>query len=192
MENSLLMRTEAPYALNFLIYIQNIYLNQNRNEEELRFPYYPSKVAFKEEFDLDYKNLWDKVSQRISDHHSNGVKIFYEEKDLFYQSLFVNNSNSLKEFNEIYKSFKVWWDSFAGHIAVERSIDEKGDKLYAELANSLTQKGIEPQKELSISLVYDECLLVNLEGSSYFAVLSIKDFFARYNELVSELQKCIY
>ncbi|MGE8081478.1 hypothetical protein [Peribacillus loiseleuriae] len=192
MENSLLIRTEAPYTLNFLIYTQNIYLNQNRNEEELRFPYYPSKVAFKEEFDLDYKNIWDKVSQRISDHHSNDVKIFYEEKDLFYQSLFVNNSDSLKEFNEIYKSFKVWWGSFAGHFAVERSIDEKGEKLYVELASSLTQKGIEPQKELSISLVYDECLLVNLEVSSYFAILSIKDFFVKYNELVHKLQKCIY
>ncbi|MGE8081379.1 hypothetical protein [Peribacillus loiseleuriae] len=192
MENSLLMRTEAPYALNFLIYIQNIYLNQNRNEEELRFPYYPSKVAFKEEFDLDYKNLWDKVSQRISDHHSNGVKIFYEEKDLFYQSLFVNNSDSLKEFNEIYKSFKVWWGSFAGHFAVERSIDEKCEKLYVELASSLTQKGIEPQKELSISLVYDECLLVNLEVFSYFAILPIKDFFVKHNELAPKLQKCIY
>lgn len=192
MENSLLMRIEASYALNFLIYIQNIYLNQNRNEEESRFPYYPSKVAFKEEFDLGYKSLWDKVSQRISDHHSNGVKIFYEEKDLFYQSLFVNNSDSLKEFNEIYKSFKVWWGSFAGHFAVERSSDEKSEKLYVELASSLTQRGIEPQKELSISLVYDECLLVNLEVSPYFAILPTKDFFVKYNELVPKLQKCIY
>ncbi|MFT4416861.1 hypothetical protein ACLM5H_23650 [Fredinandcohnia humi] len=175
-----------------MIYIQNIYLNQNRNEEELRFPYYPSKVAFKEEFDLDYKYLWDKVSQRISDNPSNGVKIFYEEKDLFYQSLFVNKSDSLKEFNKIYKSFKVWWDSFAGHFSVERSIDEKGEKLYVELANSLTQKGIEPKKELSICLLYDECRLVNLEVSSYFAVLTIKDYIVKYNELVPKLQKCIY
>lgn len=30
----------------------------------------------------------------------------------------MNNSNSLKVFNEIYKSFKVWRDSFAGNIGV--------------------------------------------------------------------------
>lgn len=191
MENSLLMRTEATYALNFLIYIQNIYFNQNRSEEKLKFPYYPSKLVFREEFDLNFKNLWDKVSQRISNHHSNGAKIFYEEKDLFYQSLFVNKSNSLKEFNNIYKSYKAWWNSFAGQFAVERSIDVKGEMLYVELANSLTQKGIEPQKELSISLIYDECLLDNLEVSSYFAVVNIKDFFVNYNDLVPKLQKCI-
>lgn len=192
MENSLLMRTEATYALNFLIYIQNIYSNQNCNEENLRFPYYPSKFVFKEEFELEFKDLWDNVSQRISDHHRNDQKIFYEEKDLFYQSLFVDNSNSLKNFNEIYKSYKVWWDSFVGHFAVERSIDEKVEMIYVELAKSLTQKKIVPQKELSISLIYDECLLVNSEVSSYFAVLPIKDFYVNYHELVPRLQKCIF
>jgi hypothetical protein len=192
MEDSLLMRTEAPYALNFLIYIQNIYLNQNRIVDDLRFPYYPSKVAFKEEFELAFKSLWDKVSQQISADHSNGVKIFYEEKDLFYQSLFVNNSDSLNDFNEIYKSFKVWWDSIAGQFAVERAVDEKGEKLYLELGNLLTKQGIKPQKELNISLVYDECLLVSLEVSSYFAVLPIKHILVNYKETVPKLSECIY
>ncbi|MGP4038530.1 hypothetical protein ACTWP4_01280 [Gracilibacillus sp. D59] len=191
MENSLLMRAEVTYSLNFLIYIQNIYLNQNRSEGELRFPYYRSAISFKEEFALNFKNVWDEISQRVSDHPSNGLKIFAEEKDLFYQSLFIKNPDSLKEFHEIYKSFKVWWDSFIGHFALERSIDEKGQELYKELATALTQRRIQPQKELDISLVYDECLLVNLDISSYFAVVPIKDFFFKYNDLVSELQKCI-
>jgi hypothetical protein len=192
MKNLLVMRAEATYALNFLIYIQNLYLNQYSSEEGHKFPCFPLNIAFREDFELKFKDLWDDVSHRIFDNHSNDMKIVYEEKDLFYQSLFVNNSNSLKEYNEIYKTFKVWWDSFAGRFSIERSIDEKIQKLYEELANTLVRERIEPQKELSISLIYDECVLVNLDVSSYFIILSIKDFFIKYKKLVPKLQECIY
>lgn len=86
----------------------------------------------------------------------------------------------------------MWWDSFAGRFSVERAIDEKSEKLYVELANSLIQRGIAPQKELNISLLYDDFPLGNSEVSSYFAVVSIKDFFVRYKELLAKLQKSIY
>lgn len=192
MQNSLVMRTEATYALNFLIYIQNIYLNQSRSEKEYKFPYFPSITAFEEDFQVKYKDLWNEVSRRISERQSNGVKIFYAEKDLFYRTLFLNNSASLKNYSEIYKSFKVWWDSLAGGFSVERSIDVYRQELYVELSSLLSQKGIEPQKELNISLIYDECLLVELDVSSYFVVLTIRDFVVNRKDWVSKLLKCIY
>lgn len=189
MENSLFMRTEAPYTLNFLIYIQNIYYNQYRQKEDFKFPCYPSQITFKEEFEVEFRSLWDKLSQKIAEHPRNDMKLFYDEKDLFYLSLFVNHSDSLKDFNNIYESFKVWWGSFAGRFAIERSIDEKEEKLYVELAQFLSEKGIVPKKALEISLIYDDCLLVTLEVSSYFAVIPIKNFFVKYHEVVSKLQK---
>jgi hypothetical protein len=192
MENSLFMRTEASYALNFLVYIQNIFLNQKNSEEEYRFPYIRSKYIVKEEFELRYKELWDEIRQKVSEHPKNDMENFYEEKYLFHQRLFVDGSDSLKEYSEIHQTFKVWWDSFAGRFSVERAIDEKSEKLYVELANFLTQRGIVPQKELNISLVYDDFPLGNLEVSSYFAVVSIKEFFVRYKELLAKLQKSIY
>ncbi|MDQ7094565.1 hypothetical protein REC12_13290 [Desulfosporosinus sp. PR] len=192
MQNSLVMRTEATYVLNFLIYIQNIYFNQSRSEEEYKFPYFPSIIAFEEDFQTKYKDLWNEVSRRITEHQSNGVKIFYDEKDLFYQGLFLNNSDSLKKYSEIYKSFKIWWDSLAGGFSVERSIDVYCQELYEELASLLSQKGIEPKKELNISLIYDECKLVELDVSSYFVVLTIHDFVVNRKDWVSKLLKCIY
>jgi len=187
MGNSLQMRTEATYSLNFLVYIQNIFLNQTQSKEEFKFPYIPFKYIFQEDFELCYKKLWDEVSQRISEHPMNDIKIFNEEKDLFYQSLFKPSNDNLKDYNEIYQSYKIWWDSFAGRFSVERSIDEVAQKLYMELANSLIQNEIEPQKELNISLIYDECLFVNLDAPSYFAVLSTKDLFVKYKETVLKL-----
>ena len=184
MENSLQMRTEATYSLNFLVYLQNIFLNQNQSKEEFKFPYIPIKYIFQEDFEFCFKKLWDEVSQRISEHPMNDIKIFNEEKDLFYQRLFKESDDNLTDYTEIYQSYKIWWDSFAGRFSVERSIDDVGQKLYMELANSLIQKEIAPQKELNISLIYDECLLVNLDVSSYFAVLSTKKYFVKCEEMV--------
>lgn len=79
-----------------------------------------------------------------------------------------------------------------GVFLVERSIDEYSHKIYVELSNLLIEKGIKPKKELDISLIYDECLLVDLEPSSYFAVLSIRDCFVNYKELISKLQLSMY
>jgi len=189
MGNLFQMRTEATYSLNFLVYLQNIYLNQNQSKEMFKFPYIPIKYIFKEEFEFFFKKLWNEVSQRISEHPMNDIKIFNEEKELFYQRLFKENDDNLRDYTEIYQSYKIWWDSFAGRFSVESSIDDKGQKLYMELKNSLIQKEIEPQKELNISLIYDECQIVNLDVSSYFAVLSTKDFFVKYKEMVPKLLK---
>lgn len=189
MGNSLQMRTEATYSLNFLVYLQNIFLNQNQSKEEFKFPYKPIKYIFQEDFEFCFKKLWDEVSRRISEHPMNDIKIFNEEKDLFYQRLFKESDDNLTDYTEIYQSYKIWWDSYAGRFSVERSIDDVGQKLYMELANSLVQKENAPQKELNISLIYDECLLANLDVSSYFAVLSTKDFFVKYKEMVPKLLK---
>lgn len=192
MKNTLLMRTGASYSLNFLVYIQNIFLNRSQESDELKFPYIRTKCEFRKDFEMRYKELWDELTKRISEHPINDLKIFTEEKNLFYQDLFVENDDTLNEFNEIYQSFKIWWDSFAGRFLVERSIDEYRHKIYVELSNLLIEKGIKPQKELDISLIYDECLLVDLEPSSYFAVLSIRDCFVNNKELIPKLQLSIY
>ncbi|WP_313893663.1 hypothetical protein [Psychrobacillus sp.] len=192
MGNSLLMTTEATYSLNFLIYIQNIFLNQNQRNGKFKFPYMTTKYMFREEFESTYKKLWDEVSERIFDQSISDMEIFYEEKDLFYQRLFVESDENLKDYTEIYKSFGVWWESFAGRISIERSISDEGWNLYVGLANLLAQKGIEPKKELSISLIYDECILANLDVFPYFSILTTKNLFVAYKEIIPKLEVCIY
>lgn len=61
MENTLLMRTEASYSLNFLIYLQNIFLNQNNSRDELKFPYISisTKCEFQKDIHIRYRDLWD-------------------------------------------------------------------------------------------------------------------------------------
>ncbi|CAM3114200.1 hypothetical protein FITA111629_04435 [Filibacter tadaridae] len=190
MENTFVIRDDASYTLNFLIYIQNIFLNQRSSEQERKFPYIPSMhITFEEGFEFRYKELWDEVRQRIAENPFEDGKIFNGEKDLFFKRLFMDSNDSMKDYDEIYQSFKVWWGSFAGHFSVERSIGDVIENLYRELACTLIQRGITPKKELNISLVYDKCPLGNMEITSYFAVVPINDFYVKYEELVTKLRK---
>lgn len=194
MKNTLIMKMDTSFSLNFLIYIQNIFLNQNQNQNkrDLRFPYLLTGIEFSDDFKLKYKELWNEISQRVFNNNDNDLKIFYKEKDLFYQRLLVVDSANLDNFKEIYKTFKVWWESPAGYFAIERSVDEVGHRLYWDLATLLAKKGIEPQKELNISLIYDGCFLGQLEISQNFIVLPIRSFLTEDREIVYRLQKLFY
>jgi L-rhamnose mutarotase len=194
MGNSFIMRTEANYSLNFLVYIQNIYLNQTQSRDEIKFPYLPATYIFQEDFEIQFRKLWIEVSNRISHHPIHDLEIFTEEKMLFYQRLFAESETSMGDYEDIYQSFTAWWDSFAGRFAIERSIDidDKGQKIYMELAKLLTQKGIEPQNDLNISLLYDDCIVANMKPSSNFAVIPIRDFFINYKKLIPQILDCIY
>ena len=146
---------EDRYILCFELFdIPTKYFSQSKSKSRgFKIPLLSTKMMFKEDFELKYKELWNEISQRISDDNKIDVKIFYEEKDLFYQRLFVIDADTLMDFNETYKTFEVWWNSFAGRFSIERSIDEMGQKLYWDLANLLVQKRIKLQKELNISLI---------------------------------------
>ncbi|RTR33982.1 hypothetical protein EKG37_07155 [Robertmurraya yapensis] len=192
MKNTLQMRIDPSYTLNFLIYIQNIYQNRDAQNEKLKFPYTPTKYQFHKDFELNFKEIWFEVTMRISENPLNDQEIFYDEKHLFYHGLFAENNETLRQYNELHQSFRVWWASLAGHYSVERAIDEKVHKMYTELADILLEKRIKPEKPLNISLIYDDCILVALEPDSYFAVISIWDCILDYKKLIQRLQLCIH
>ncbi|WP_244864400.1 hypothetical protein [Paenibacillus sp. J23TS9] len=154
----------------------------------MKFPYITSNIEFREDFEMHYRELWNVVSKRIAEHPINFLE---DEKNIIYQGLFAQDQNTLNEYNEIYRSFIVWWRSMAGGFSVERSVDEIGQQIYADLASLLIEKGIQPQKEFIISYIYDECLLVELEPSSYYAIVSIRDCFMNYKGLIPKLQQSI-
>lgn len=191
MEHSLLMTANASYSLNFLIYLQNLYLNQNKNVEKMRFPFIPTKQSFNENFETVFCDIWNEVTHRLANHEHNDLKIFIEEKALFYNKLFNNNADSLKVFNSIYKTFLIWWDSFAGRFSIERSINEISEMLYEDLADVLKKRGFERNIILNISLIYDECLLANKQATLNFVTIPIEYCFYKYKEIVVKLEECI-
>nr|WP_239541412.1 hypothetical protein [Pullulanibacillus pueri] len=173
-----------------MVYIQNIFLNQKQDKDELKFPYIPKECGFRNDFAKRYSELWDDILKSISEDPINDQQVFIKKKNLFYQVLFTEAEDTLNQFNEIYQSFRVWFGSLAGRFSLERSIDESSQTLYVELSNDLMKNEIEPLKELNISLIYDDCLLANTEATPYFIVLPIRDFIVNNKELSLKLREC--
>ncbi|MCZ8538018.1 hypothetical protein M9R32_12550 [Paenisporosarcina quisquiliarum] len=189
MKCTLEIKTEAAYSLNFLIYIQNIFLNQKSNKEQYRFPSVFSEISFEEDFENRFRNLWDEVKHKIAEHPMNDIKLFMDEKNLFYQCLFEKSDESLETYNEIHFSFRVWWDSFAGRFTLEKSTDELVRKLYLNLEKFLNNNSIAPENLLTISLIYDECSLIRLDDTTSYFIISAEDFVTKQKELLEKLHK---
>lgn len=185
------MEVNAPYSLNYLIYVQNIYLNsKNQDRETPLFPYVDSSTwgILDDEFEQTYKEVWvetlnNNYSSGKYDH--NGILNF--DKALF-EKLFENNGTGFFGYSESVKSFLAWWDGIYGKIAIEGVFDDdRMNKIYRELSET-----INADKRLKIDLIYDRPVLTGQSESSWYAVLPIEDVF-RYKqrpEVISNLLKC--
>lgn len=100
MKNTLLMKIEATFSLNFLVYLQNIYLNQNLKKDHLKFPYTSSNYEFPNDFEKRYEGLWIEMSTRIYKLPVNDL--LKKDKNLFYKSLFNEDDVTIEEFKNVF------------------------------------------------------------------------------------------
>ncbi|MGH0425459.1 MULTISPECIES: hypothetical protein [Bacillus] len=189
MTDSFTIHTNTSYCLNFMIYIQNIYLNQHENKENLRFPYIAKQFNFSNDFEVNFKELWLTLRKQITDDKYD-FHIFYEENHIFYEKLFDTQLCNEDSFKELLCSFKVWWTSIVGQHSLECSVSEYSTQLYNDLVLYLKQNEIEPLQQLHISLLYDDCVFAKENISSYSAILPTKTFFIGYRDVVATLLKC--
>ncbi|MED0952489.1 hypothetical protein P4T34_21070 [Bacillus mobilis] len=189
MTDSFTIHTNTSYCLNFMIYIQNIYLNQKENKENLRFPYIAKKLNFSTDFEDNFKELWYTLRKQIANVRYD-LQIFYEENHIFYEKLFDTQLCNEDSFQELVCSFKVWWTSIAGQLSLEWSVSEYSTQLYNDLVLYLKKNEIEPLQQLHISLLYDDCVFTKDNITSYSAVLPTKHFFINYRDVVTTLSKC--
>lgn len=191
MTDSFTVHTNTPYCLNFMIYIQNMYLNQKEKKENLRFPYIARKLNFSNEFEANFKELWHALRKQIANDRYD-LQIFYEENNIFYEKLFDTHLCNEESFKELICSFKVWWTSIVGQHSLEWSVSEYSTQLYNDLVLYLKQNQIEPLQQLHISLLYDDCVFTKDNITSYSAILPTKHFFINYRDVVTTLSTCFH
>ncbi len=184
------MEVNAPYSLNYLIFVQNIYLNNHmKNKGNPLFPYLDSSTwgIVKEDFEKTYKKLWQKAV------HNNSQSGLYDHNGIFdfdqalYQKLFEGNEKGKFGYAESVKSFLAWWEGIYGKIAIEKVFDDdRMNKVYRELSATL-----KVNKRLKIDLIYDKQSLTEQAQRSWYSVLPIEDIFnqKRSSEIVSNLLK---
>ncbi|HDR4910094.1 hypothetical protein ACT7C9_12020 [Bacillus cereus] len=191
MTDSFIIHTKTPHCLNFMIYIQNMYLNQKEKKGNLRFPYIAKTLHFSSDFETNFKELWHSLRKQIANNRYD-LQIFHEENHIFYEKLFNTQLCNEDSFKELVCSFQVWWTSIVGQLSLERSVDEYGQQLFNDLVLYLKQNEIEPLQQLHISLLYDDCVFTKDNITSYSAILPMKQFFINYRGVVTTLSKCFH
>ncbi len=165
------------------------YSSQPKREKNLRFPYIAKQVNFSTDFEDNFKELWHTLRKQIANERYD-LQIFYEENHIFYEKLFDTQLCNEDSFQELVCSFKVWWTSIAGQLSLEHSVSEYSEQLYNDLVLYVKQHQIEPLQHLHISLLYDDCVFVKGNTTSYSAILPTKRFFINYRDVVTTLSKC--
>ncbi|WP_156575206.1 hypothetical protein [Bacillus luti] len=191
MTDSFTIYITTPHCLNFMIYIQNIRLNQKESKGNFHFPYIAKTFNFSNDFEVNFKELWQTLRKQITNDKYDS-QIFYEENHIFYEKLFNTHLCNEESFKELICSFKVWWTSIVGQHSLECSVTEYSTQLYNDLVLYLKQNQIEPLQQLHISLLYDECVFIKENITSYSAILPMKHLFINYKDVFTTLSKCFH
>jgi hypothetical protein len=189
--NQLNLEVTAPYSLNYLIFIQNLFLNNNSNNNP--HPLFPNFNSFswsilpQEKFNIKFKEIWNEVIYKTEQNQyydSNGV---LENDRSFYRQLFDRNVNGEFGFSESVKLFLSWWNGFYGKIAIERLFESEGGQgIYNELSKSQILYNLNIS-QIKINIIYDKQRLFSTTSSLSHAVLPIQELFFNRTEIVSNL-----
>jgi hypothetical protein len=166
------MEKELPFsitgncseAMNYLVYVQNIYLNKYGDElvpfaGSLKFPYMDvdawgllDSETFKEQFRL----IWSQAIQALSSGESWEVrKLMYTQSDIF-QSLFNRDEAGSTGLEKSYLSFKAWWK-----IGWERISEEGIADFLQVIQEGLQNECFVLNCDLRFEFVYDRFHVVD-------------------------------
>ena len=85
MTDSFIIHTHTPHCLNFMIYIQNIYLNQ-KEKRKFSFSLHNKTLHFSTDFKTNFKELWLTLRKQTANDRYD-LQIFHEENHIFYKKL---------------------------------------------------------------------------------------------------------
>src|SRR5699024_8526360 len=112
LNNEFSIQLTGSTDLNFLIYIQNDYLNQKQKADLPKFPLLSDSVSYTETFEADFKETWEQLTNR---EHNLAQKEDITAEDLpltelelrwFYDRL-IDSSVPYEEFQFFYRAFSA-------------------------------------------------------------------------------------
>lgn len=166
-----------------MVYIQNLYLNQQGKHENLKFPISPTLLSFQPNFVEQFNNLWQELVEQVADTKFNETELFYEQKELFNERLFYIEP----VFEQLHEAFRIWWASLAGAFAVESTADMWLQNIYMELEQLLKEAKKEPAKAFHLSVLYDKATLVKQQEPAFYAAYAIEDFLRFHKYIPTQL-----
>lgn len=192
--NNLILKVASSYSLNYLIFVQNIFLN-NRDGSK-HFPSIDSSkwnILQEDEFQTKYKSIWDEVFKKNTQNTHYDYNGVLESDNQLYRQLFECNENGEYGFSESVKLFLSWWgNGYYGKVTMEILYETEGREIYDELLNEIKSKNlIIPNNQLNIILLYDKQTIVNNSVIPYHYLLPIEELFLNKNNISSNILKNI-
>lgn len=174
------IRVESSKVFNFLVYIQNLFINQIEQPSHPKFPYIPS-------FSVNFHPKFERNLLAISQHFLNltttdclqHFALYNDGREEIFHQLFETEKAT---FDEVRRSFESWWET-TGNFTTERAVDTVLDQLYVDVSSIIDDKNI----MVSIGIVYDEFLFQNKLFCGQAGILSVKECFRNYEKVVSKI-----
>lgn len=188
MSSEFLLCNHSPTLLNYVLYLNNIYMNRYMRDERLTFPLVPwpdSGWLLFSEFRVRAKILWERLIDEIergsstrSMSNSNYVQVDIEQiqkaeelcKDLFEPTL-----HGMKRFHETWDSFRAFWIGSLGYkYLIERMTEPTLDEIYKKVEDKFRSSGITiPDGDYCIQVTFDKIPEDYKTSSRHFLIESI-------------------
>nr|WP_027417355.1 hypothetical protein [Aneurinibacillus terranovensis] len=178
----MIVHTNLSFSLNYLIYMQNIFLNYQHGNEENFNPVFPfcntscnnplNTENFKEKWGNSLEVL---INKRIN---SQFEPLLENLHDSIFINLFKNDDERDKYLLESYKSFLAWWepDGFGAQLLLEMFL-EKID-LYTEIQKIIKEHQVSvTHDKLKIDVIYDDIVLTSPILKLGYVIVSYKELF---------------
>ena len=179
-QQSLIFSSSASYTLNYLVFLQNVFLNQQAAPNEpLRFPYLNSShwgLLDGDVFQEKFKNTFEYVIEHFSHHQSRAQElILTNRQDELFRCLFEPSQIGMQGLEESFLSFITWWKHGAGGSYVSTRLNETSlGAIYNQLNTQVETASVE-QRVLKIDLVYDEIQFSDETIRKNYVVLPIQE-----------------
>lgn len=146
------LKNKVSYNLNFLLYVNNIYLNAE-NEKGNFYPWFPITKDGLLDINVFLEN-GDKLWKEFSNSNLINNDIALWKKNRFnYSSLFSENEQGAQKLTVIKRSFLSWFENM-GYRFVEMNGDRIVHFLYDKIISNNKQLNF-ADKDIYIETLYD-------------------------------------
>ncbi|MFC4808614.1 hypothetical protein [Paenibacillus sp. GCM10023250] len=188
--NNFTIKSFAPYSLNYLVYLQNAFIGHAGGV--LKFPTFNTTQwgLLEERLFCDaFRQVWAEMAKRIARNSSADHNGILTTEQTLFQTLFKPGDQGKQGFAESRESFHAWFSSLAGQLTIELAADHimyYQMDLYNQLSAAIIHDG-KGNRELLISIIYDECVLGSSDCDSWHAVVSQHDIYIENKSFVTKI-----
>jgi hypothetical protein len=183
-KSSFNLELRSSHSLNYLIYLQNIYLNlQSSITDNHKFPYF---IHQEKDIEIDdFLNIFRELWNSIVRDYSNEGAVFFDpfltnDGKTIFKRFFKDNEGGLYLLKYTSESFISWWQNEIGQLAIEHTASQWVQKIFDTVYREIEQtKDATYSSKFIIELTYDNFPLGDIHEGSNFIIIPFKNLLRK-------------